>query len=212
MVDAVGTTKHTYDLAGRMLTEDGPWSSDTVTYTYTNGLRWTLALQQPSGSYTQAYWYDSAKRLTNTTATSGKFGYGYHAGASRQVKSLALPNTAVITNAYDPIGRWTKTHLRTSGGTLLNGHDYQYDAGHRRTKQTYSNASYVNYGYDRTDQLTSAFPYDSGNTLVSADKRGYLYDPAGNLKTRTNNAALEGFTVDVQNQLTSEPSGSFPSY
>ena len=65
-----------------------------------------------------------------------------------------MPNTSVITNAYDPIGRWTKTHLRTSGGTLLNGHDYQYDAGHRRTKQTYSDASYVNYGYDRTDQLT----------------------------------------------------------
>jgi YD repeat-containing protein len=30
MVDAAGTTKFTYDSAGNLASEDGPWSSDTV--------------------------------------------------------------------------------------------------------------------------------------------------------------------------------------
>src|SRR2546422_5158044 len=36
MVDAVGTTKYTYYAGGLLNTEDGPWSSDTVSYTYNN--------------------------------------------------------------------------------------------------------------------------------------------------------------------------------
>ena len=32
MVDSVGTTRFAYDIAGRLLLEDGPWSSDTVSF------------------------------------------------------------------------------------------------------------------------------------------------------------------------------------
>lgn len=50
VVDAVGTTKYTYSTAGRLLTEDGPWDSDTVTSHYFNGLRTNVSLAQPDGS------------------------------------------------------------------------------------------------------------------------------------------------------------------
>ena len=36
MVDEVGTTRYSYDAAGQLLTEDGPFTSDTVTNTYSN--------------------------------------------------------------------------------------------------------------------------------------------------------------------------------
>jgi len=36
MVDAAGTTKYTYYAGGLLNAEDGPWTSDTVTYTYNN--------------------------------------------------------------------------------------------------------------------------------------------------------------------------------
>jgi YD repeat-containing protein len=36
MVDGVGTNRYTYDAAGQLLTEDGPFTSDTVTNTYSN--------------------------------------------------------------------------------------------------------------------------------------------------------------------------------
>jgi hypothetical protein len=49
MVDAAGATKYTYYPGGLLNTEDGPFVSDTVTYTYNNArLRSGLALQQPT--------------------------------------------------------------------------------------------------------------------------------------------------------------------
>ena len=52
-MDAAGTTKYTYYVGGLLYTEDGPWTSDTVTYTCNNArLRSVLTLQQPTGSWT----------------------------------------------------------------------------------------------------------------------------------------------------------------
>ena len=58
LVDAVGTNVYTYDAASQLLSEDGPWASDTITYTYANRLRTSLTLQQPTGSWTNGYLYD----------------------------------------------------------------------------------------------------------------------------------------------------------
>ena len=55
MVDAAGTTKYTYYAGVLLNTEDGPWSSDTVTDTYTDRLRASLSLQQPTGSWTNRF-------------------------------------------------------------------------------------------------------------------------------------------------------------
>jgi len=35
MVDGVGTTRYTYTAVSQLLSEDGPWNADTVTYGYT---------------------------------------------------------------------------------------------------------------------------------------------------------------------------------
>jgi hypothetical protein len=39
MVDAVGTTKYTWTAGNQLLTEDGPFASDTIRNTYVNRLR-----------------------------------------------------------------------------------------------------------------------------------------------------------------------------
>jgi len=36
MVDAVGATVYTYTAGNQLLTEDGPFASDTITNTYVN--------------------------------------------------------------------------------------------------------------------------------------------------------------------------------
>ena len=80
MVDSVGTTKYNYDSVGQLLSEDGPWNSDTVSYSYANRLRTGLSLQAPSASsWVQSYGYDAAKRLTSVTSPVGAFGYIYDA-------------------------------------------------------------------------------------------------------------------------------------
>jgi YD repeat-containing protein len=77
MVDGVGTTVYTYTAGNQLLTEDGPFASDTVTNAYTNRLRASLSLQQPTGVWTNAFVYDSAGRLKNVSSPAGTFGYAY---------------------------------------------------------------------------------------------------------------------------------------
>jgi YD repeat-containing protein len=58
MVDAVGTTTYSYVLGtggAEVVTEDGPWASDTVTVTNRHGLRSHLVIGQPSGTYATTY-------------------------------------------------------------------------------------------------------------------------------------------------------------
>ena len=66
MVDGVGTTTYGYDAVGQLLSEDGPWADDTVSYTYNNRLRSSLSVLAPNASaWTENYAYDAAKRLTS---------------------------------------------------------------------------------------------------------------------------------------------------
>jgi YD repeat-containing protein len=56
MVDAVRTTTYSYDAAGQILSEDGPWADDTVSYTYNNRLRASMSVLAPNASaWTQSY-------------------------------------------------------------------------------------------------------------------------------------------------------------
>jgi hypothetical protein len=97
MVDNSGTNQFTWTAGNQLLTEDGPFSSDTLTNIYQNRLRVELSLQQPTGSWTNGFRYDVAKRLTNVTMSAGSFSYTYPAGlASLLPIKILLPNTSYI--------------------------------------------------------------------------------------------------------------------
>jgi RHS repeat-associated protein len=198
MVDTVGTTKRTYDPAGMLLTEDGPFDSDTVTNTYVNRLRTRLSLQQPSASWTNAFAYDLAKRLTNVLSPAGSFAYtlGGAGPASALIKKLALPNGSRITNNYDNVARQLGTFLKNSGGSALDTYAYLYDPASERTNLTRADASTVGYRYDNIGQLKVA------DSSVNAEDRGYTYDTAWNLNYRTNNGSTSPFIVNPLNELT----------
>ena len=72
IVDAAGPTISAYTIAGRLFTEDGPWASDTVTNYYDNGLRTHFVLAQLTGSWTNVFGCDTAKRLTTVTSPAGR--------------------------------------------------------------------------------------------------------------------------------------------
>ena len=63
-------------------------------------------LQQPTGTWTNGFGYDSAHRLATVTFSAGIFTYTYK-GPGTLVTNLALPNTAKITNAYEKGSRRT---------------------------------------------------------------------------------------------------------
>ncbi len=204
LVDAVGTTRYTWNAIGQLLSEDGPWTDDTVALTYQNRLRTGLSVAQPNASpWAQSYAYDVAKRLTNITSAAGAFGYFYPASGIRyQPASLSLPGGNWITNELDSVGRLTSTRLLNPAASQLNVHSYTYDLAGERTKQTRTDGSYVDYGYDKMGQLLTAKGKESGGTTRWHEQFGYAYDPAGNLNWRTNNDLKQQFQVNTLNELT----------
>ena len=95
--------------------------------------------------------------------------------------NLALPNNAVITNAFDSMARLTQTTSRTSGGTILNAHGYQYNLASQRTLLGRTNSAvsswngYVSAGYDAAGQLTHAWTYLPDGTPVTSVQWSYGY-------------------------------------
>jgi RHS repeat-associated protein len=209
MTDAVGTTIYRYNTSGELISEDGPWDNDTITYTYNNRLRSSLTLLHPySQAWAQTYAYDNASRLTNTTSSAGAFNYSYanpggSSASSRLVSKLLLPNGAYITNTYDAHARLTGTFLKDSGNSILNSHSYGYNAGHQRISMTNFAGNYWSYTYDNSGQLKTATGSESGGTARLQEKLGYAYDPAGNLQYRTNNGLIQTFNVNTLNQISS---------
>jgi len=206
VLDAVGTTAYSYTDFGALLSEDGPWADDTVSYSYTsNRLRSGMTLLQPNATaWAQTYTYDNAARLTGITSPAGTFTYTYDPVNNMLVRKLALPNGSYITNGLDVLGRMTSTTLKNSSHAILNSHSYAYDDANRRTKQTRTGGDYVDYGYDKIGQLKSALGLESGGTTNRWNERFfYGYDAAGNLSNRVQNVLTNVFNVDSLNQLTS---------
>jgi RHS repeat-associated protein len=211
MVDAVGTTTYSYTLGTggiELVAEDGPWASDTVTVTNRHGLRSGMVVGQPSGSFATTYGWDAARRMTNVIAGGQGFGYTY-LGSGGQIARVSLPGGSTITNTFDTAGRQTSTALRTSGGTTLNLHGYIYDTADRRTRISRTNSvstswnGYVSFGYDAAGQLVSAQTTNAAGTEVTSERFGYVYDASQNLRWRTNNTTVTGFTNNTLNQLAS---------
>jgi RHS repeat-associated protein len=206
MTDAAGTTAFGYTDFGALLSEDGPWSNDTVTYGFTtNRLRNKLTLLQPSAdAWAQSYGYDSADRLTGIYSRAGQFGYAYGPGTNTLVSTLWLPNACYIGTTFDTSGRLLGTYLRrATDQTTINSHEYQYDAANRRTRQTRTDGSNADYTYDSIGQLKTATGKEPGGTTNRMhEQQGYTYDAAGNLNYRTNGALVQSFGVDSLNQLT----------
>src|ERR1044071_3750087 len=166
MNDGVGTTYYTYTSFGTMLAEDGPWSNDTVTYSYkANHLLASLSLQAPnSSSWVQTYDYDNANRLRTLTAPEGVYVYSY-SGAGALQQNLALPNGAYITNTYDSSERLKSTSLKSSVNALLNSHSYSYDLAGHPTNHIRTDGSYVNYAYDPIGQLVAGSGFESNGVV-----------------------------------------------
>lgn len=205
MVDAVGATAYTYDPSGLLLTEDGPWADDTVSYTYQNNLRKAMSIGAPNASaWNQTYGYDSAERLTSVTSPAGAFTYtlGAMGTASPLIQKLLLPNGAYVTNHYDNMARLLGTYLRNSSGVNLDTDDYVYNQGGQRTQQVFTAGNYMNYTYDNIGELQTATGLEPGGvTNRMQEQLGYTYDPAGNLIKQTNNTVIRTLMVNPLNEL-----------
>src|ERR1051326_7995528 len=203
--DAVGTTHYTYDSVGQLLSEDGPWNDDTVSYSYANRRRTGLSVLAPNSSpWAQSYAYDAANRLTNIVTPAGAFGYAYDPISNQMVQALTLPNGAAITNAFDANARLLATVLISSGLSTLNSHSYQLNQAGQRIQQMRTAGNYVNYTYDNIGQLKTAQGAEPDDSDRLNERFSYTYDKAGNLSNLVQNALTSFFKVNNLNELTTE--------
>ena len=206
MVDAVGTTAFSYTPAGRLQSENGPWTSDTVTFNYAQGLRTNLTLSQTTSNWSQSYGYDSGWRMNTITSPAGTFGYSYtFQPASKLVTGITLPNGANIVNSYDSLARLTGTALNDHWAHPLDSYTYTPDALGLRTNIVRNlglTSSTVTAGFDNIGQLTSWNATDTGGALRQNEQLGFGYDAAHNLHTRNNGNLAQTFTTDAANELT----------
>ena len=206
MIDGMGTTSFKHTAAGRFEDENGPWSSDRVSYRYNSaGQRTRMSVV----GWVQDYHYDGAQRLDRIQAPSGTFQYTYPTGsgtlsrASRQWERLALPGGHEIRQSYDTLARLTKTTLRNSSGQPLNRHEYRFNARHQRDRQTFLAGNTIDYDYDPNGQLTSAMGREANSALRLHEQLTYDYDSAWNLRERTRNELTTQLANNRVNELTS---------
>jgi RHS repeat-associated protein len=175
MTDAAGTTTWGLDDRGRIVSEDGPFASDTVTAGYdARGRLTNLAFR----TYTWSYGYDGLDRIISISAPEGAYSLGWYQ-SGRRLTGITYANGVHADYAYDSLVRPVTLTYSNSQETLLSI-DYSYDAGDRRTNESWNTGRKVGYDYDRADQLIEAF--SANRIAANAD---YDYDPAGNPIRRT---------------------------
>ena len=209
MLDNIGAdvlnSSLTYTKAGQLATETSPWASDTATYSYKQGRRTNLSLTQPSGTWNQIYSYDNGWRLQTLTSPAGQFGYNYLAqSASALFRVLTLPNSASISNYYDPMARLDYTGLLNYWGHPLDGYAYLNDSWGLRTnitRQLGLTTNIISAGYDGIGELATWTAKESSGILRQNEQLAYAFDAAGNLRVRTNGSLVQTFTVNSLNQL-----------
>jgi RHS repeat-associated protein len=199
VVDGSGTTEFTYDIASRIVSTKGPWTNDTITYTYDDLGRVTT--MTPQGGETVTTAYDGMGRISTISVGGQTFVYNYTSPTSSLVQTLT----------------------RSSGGTATSYTYYTYDALKRLTGVNNSTGPQTSYTYNAQDQrdtetITGGLPapvattgmktgtFNPLNQLLSqtSPNRDFIYDADGNMtRGYTKDGYLFDATYDGENRLQS---------
>ena len=190
------TILYGFDDAGRQTLVDYPTGTDT-TFAYDDANRRT-GMTDATGTTTWSY--DAADRPTVFSAPQGSQTSGYDDAGRR----TSLTGTALARYwTYDAAGR-VKTLANESTETTT----YAYDGAGRLASTTLANGQVSTYGYDvlsRTVAVTHRA--SAGGTTISSETD--VYNPVGNLLSKTVDGTTTTFGYDNADQLTAE---SKPGY
>jgi RHS repeat-associated protein len=218
--DGAGTTHYAYYSigtpptvgAGRLQSLDGPFSNDTVIYTYDElGRRLTSSM---SGIGTVTHSYDSLWRLASIVAPAplGPFTFSY-VGTSDRLSRVSYPNGQTTDYSYfSNLGdkRLSQILHRVSAtGSVLSKFDYTYDVeGNLATwAQQYGAGAANTYiiHSDGANQVAAATYQDASQVLK---RYNYFYDDAGNRTGDEIDGLSTTATYNVLNQLTNREAGA----
>jgi RHS repeat-associated protein len=187
----------TYDANSQLLSVNGPWANDTITYQYDAlGRRVILT---PEQGQPVTYGYDVLNRLTTIQLGSDlPFIYNY-SGASPLPLKLTRPDGSFTSYTYDNLKRLASVTNRKASGTLIRKYAYTYNDQDQRGSETISGATHGRYA-----DKSTAYTYNKLNQLISSDYpyRRFRYDLDGNLiQGYTPAGRLFTASYDPQNRL-----------
>jgi RHS repeat-associated protein len=189
--DSTGTTSMVYDSADRLLQITYP-SGMFLKFTYDAGGRRIKMVDQTG--FTVNYSYDAASRLAGLTDGSGNLIVRYTYDGVGRLARKDMGNGTFTSYEYDAAGQLLHLLNHAPDGSVNSRFDYTYDDLGRRTRMTTLEGT-TKYGYDADGQLTSVV-LPGGRTIQ------YVYDPAGNRVSVTDNGVTTNYITNNLNQYT----------
>ena len=209
MQDGIGQTLYSYVAAGqagagRLALVDGPFTSDTIAFSYDDLGR--AGSRRVNGSVNaMSTTFDALGRLSGMATGLGQFTYGYDP-IRGLLQTVNFPNGEAANYTYYGVNNDLRlnTLQRKLGATEIFFEKYTYaDNGNLLTRLKRSlgvPGQTLSYTHDSADQLLSVSnPKDASNYPQS-----YAYDPAGNLTTATTPSGSRSFTYNSLNERTTD--------
>ena len=197
------TIRLVYDRVGRLSDLDlGNDGSLDIRAAYDAASRRTSLTD---GTGTTTYAYDTADRLSSTTAPgTGTLSYGYDAAGRRT--SLSYPSGRQVSYGYSDRGELASV---TDWGSRTT--NYTYDAAGRLTGMALPNGVRTTLEYDPADRLTALTHAKGGTTLEALQ---YVLNAAGNRTSMTDSAGTTTWGYDALDRLTEAryPNGDVVGY
>ena len=218
MTDGIGTTTYSYFPvttggtlgASQLSSIDGPWSNDTIAYSYDElGRSVSRAINSVPASQT----YDLLGRLDGVTNVLGTFAFSY-VNQTPRLSGVTYPNGQMSSYSYygnSADRRLQQIHHQTSSSATISKFDYAYDTvGNVTTwtQQRDSGGSAVtrayDFGYDTTNQLTSATYRTTEATPTILKRYVYTYDSTGNRTAEQVDNEVRQANYNSMNRLTTQ--------
>ena len=215
MVDGTGTTTYVYvapgtNGAGQLASVDGPFSSDTINYTYDELGRVLTRMLNSTGTEIT---YDALGRVSQLQFPIGTFDYTYVGQTARRA-SVTYPNDQTTTYSYfddEHDFRLQTIHHKNPSAATLSKFDYTYDVVGNiltwRQERAGSAVKIYTFTHDLVDQLTSAVLTDTNPTPMILKRQAWAYDAAGNRTVDQTDDAVFATTHDSTNRLQSRAPG-----
>ena len=195
MVDAVGTTRWTYDARGRVTGEANPWDAPSASLRYDGAGRMT---QLVFGAWSMALSYDALGRVHALTAPEGAYSFGHYLNGIRRTWQSG-PNGVHETRQYG--NGLTNLVISNAAVRLL-----RLACGRGTAERMTSQAHYP--GTSASADRSSTLAYDragqwTNSAAVPATRsETWSYDPAGNPLGKTRLGISRQAAYDNLNQIT----------
>ena len=215
MVDGNGTTTYSYvaagtNGAGQLASVNGPFTNDTISYTYDELGRVLTRMLNGTGAEIT---YDALGRPSQLEFPIGALDYTYVGHTGRRA-SVTYPNDQTTAYSYlddEHDFRLQTIHHKNPSAATLSKFDYTYDTVGNiltwRQDRAGSAAKIYTFTHDLVDQLTSAVLTDTNTTPTLLKRQAWAYDASGNRTVDQTDDEVFATTHDNMNRLGSRAPG-----